>query len=135
VPKEGAAKNLAKSYAPNRRVPHLIQSVVRPVVFHPKARDAVRRFPKEARVRLGKDLFRLQMGERIAMPVSRPMPVVSAGVSELRVKGGDGIFRVFYYLASPKGVLVFHAFVKKTQRTPPLEIELARKRLKELLDA
>jgi phage-related protein len=30
---------------------------------------------------------------------------------------------------------VFHAFVKKTQRTPPLEMELARKRLKELLDA
>jgi phage-related protein len=95
----------------------------------------VRRFPKEARVRLGKDLFRLQMGERIAMPVSRPMPAVGAGVSELRVKGADGIFRVFYYLASPKGVLVFHAFVKKTQRTPPLEVELARKRLKELLDA
>jgi len=34
------------------------------------------------------------------------------------------------------GVLVFHAFAKKTQRTPPpLEIELAKKRLKELLDA
>jgi len=95
----------------------------------------MRRFPKEARVRLGKDLFRLQMGEQIAMRVSRPMPVVSAGVSELRVKGADSIFRVFYYLASPKEVLVFHALVKKTQRTPPLEIELARKRLKELLDA
>ena len=86
-------------------------------------------------MRLGKDLFRLQMGEQLSMPVSRPMPVVSAGVSELRVKGGDGIFRVFYYLASPKGALVFHAFVKKTRRTPPLEIELARRRLKELLDA
>ena len=86
-------------------------------------------------MRLGKDLFRLQMGERISMPVSRPMPAVSAGVAELRVKGRDGIFRVFYYLASPKGVLVFHAFDKKTERTPPLEIELARKRLKELLDA
>jgi phage-related protein len=68
---------------------------VRPVVFHPKARDAIRRFSKEARVRLGKDLFRLQMGERISMPVSRPMPAVSAGVAELRVKGRDGIFRVF----------------------------------------
>ena len=34
-----------------------------------------------------------------------------------------------------EGVLVFHAFVKETQRTPPLEIELARKRLKELFDA
>lgn len=63
------------------------------------------------------------------------MPTVFAGVSELRVRGEDGIFRVFYYTGSPKGVLVFHAFEKKTQRTPPLEIELARKRLKELLDA
>jgi phage-related protein len=86
-------------------------------------------------MRLGKDLFRLQMGERIAMPASRPMPLVGAGVSELRVKDAHGAFRVFYYLASPKGVLVFHAFDKKTQRTPPLEIELARKRLRELLDA
>lgn len=67
---------------------------------------------------LGKNLYRLQMGERV-------------GTAR---QGADNIFRVFYYLASPKGVLVFHAFVKKTQQTPPLEIELARKRLKELLD-
>jgi phage-related protein len=51
------------------------------------------------------------------------------------VTGADGIFRVFYCLVSQRDVLVFHAFVKKTRRTPPLEIELARKRLKELLDA
>ena len=54
------------------------------------------------------------------------MPVVAAA---------DGNFRVFYYTASPLGVLVLHAFIKKTQRTPPLEIELAKKRLKELFDA
>ena len=95
----------------------------------------IRRFPKEARVRLGRGLFRLQMGETIAMPNSRPMPTVAAGVSEFRVQGEDGIFRVFYYTAAPEGVLVFHAFVKKTRRTPPLEIELARKRLKELRHA
>ncbi len=76
-----------------------------------------------------------KMGEQIHMPNSRPMPVVAAGVSELRVQDDDGIYRVFYYTTSTQGVLVFHAFVKKTQRTPPLEIELARKRLKELLDA
>jgi phage-related protein len=69
------------------------------------------------------------------MPNSRPMPAVAAGVSELRVTVEDGAFRVFYYTASSLGVLVFHAFVKKTQRTPPLELELARKRLKELFDA
>jgi phage-related protein len=77
----------------------------------------------------------MQMGEQIGMPNSRPMPAVAPGVSELRVKGEDGTFRVFYYTASSLGVLVFHAFVKKTQQTPPLETELARNRLKELLDA
>jgi phage-related protein len=35
------------------------------------------------------------MGEQVAMPNARPMPVVATGVSELRVKGEDGIFRVF----------------------------------------
>lgn len=60
------------------------------------------------------------------MPNSLPMPAVSAGVSELRVRGEDGIYRVFYYTAAPQGVLVFHAFIKKTRRTPPLEIELGQ---------
>jgi len=85
-------------------------------------------------MRLGRGLYRLQLGEQLGMPNSRPMPGVGAGVSELRVKSEDGSFRAFYYSASLEGVLVFHAFVKKTRQTPPLEIELGRKRLKELLD-
>ncbi|MGD0499385.1 MAG: type II toxin-antitoxin system RelE/ParE family toxin [Bryobacteraceae bacterium] len=108
---------------------------MQPIILHPKVREAIRRFPKDARMRLGRGLFRLQMGEQLGMPNSRPMPGVAAGVWELRVKGEDGSYRAFYYTASSRGVLVFHAFVKKTQRTPPLEIELARKRFRELLDA
>jgi phage-related protein len=108
---------------------------VRLIIFHPKARDAIRRFPKEARASLGRGLFRLQIGEMLGMPNARPMPAVAAGVSELRIRGENGSFRVFYFTATAKGVLVIHAFEKKTQRTPPLEIELAKKRLKELLDA
>jgi phage-related protein len=50
------------------------------------------------------------------------------------VKDERGIYRVFYYTADPEGVLVIHAFVKKTQRAPASEIELARRRLKELVD-
>lgn len=68
------------------------------------------------------------------MPISRPMPSVAAGAAEVRVRDENGSYRVFYYVASARGILVFHAFVKKTRQTPPLEIELARKRLKELLD-
>jgi phage-related protein len=67
------------------------------------------------------------------MPVSRPMPSVGPGVEELRVRDRSGIFRVFYYTRYANAVLVFHAFVKKTQQTPKHEIELGQKRLKELL--
>src|SRR3972149_12254672 len=107
---------------------------VRPILFHPGARDAIRRFPKEVRSRLGRRLFQLQMGEQLAMPHWRPMPSVAAGVSELRVQGEDGAYRAFYLTLAPEGILVFHAFVKKTRQTPAPEMELARKRLKELLD-
>ena len=109
--------------------------LVRPILFHPGARDAIRRFPKEVRSRLGRRLFQLQLGEQLGMPHSRPMPSVAAGVSELRVRAEDGVYRAFYYTRSTEGILVFHAFAKKTRQTPTSEIEVGRKRLKELLDA
>ena len=106
---------------------------MRSVVFHPKAREAIRAFPRDIRDRLGKALFLLQMGEKPGMPLSRPMPVVGPGVAELRLHGEDGQFRVLYFTASEEGILVVHAFAKKTRQTPPSEIQLARKRLKEML--
>jgi phage-related protein len=69
------------------------------------------------------------------MPHSRPMPNVAAGANELRVSGPDGTYRTFYYLAFKDWVLVFHAFTKKTQQTPKSEVRMAKKRLKELLNA
>lgn len=108
--------------------------IVRPVVFHPKARDAIRAFSREIRDRLGKALFLLQVGEQPGMPLSRPMSSVAPGVSELRLHSEDGQFRTLYFTASAKGILVPHAFVKKTQHTPPSEVQLARKRLKEMQD-
>lgn len=68
------------------------------------------------------------------MPLSRPMPIVAAGVHEIRLRGDDGHFRVFYFTASEDGILVIHAFVKKTEQTPQTQIKTARKRLKELID-
>jgi len=69
------------------------------------------------------------------MPLSRPMPSVATGVSELRLHCEDGQFRTFYFTASANAILVPHAFVKKTQQTPSSEIQLARKRLTELINA
>jgi phage-related protein len=56
------------------------------------------------------------------------------GVEELRIKDRSGAYRVFYYTRLADSVLIFHAFSKKTQKTPPHEIALAQKRLKEILD-
>ena len=103
-------------------------------IFHPAARAAIRLFPEEIRRELGKAIFDLQNGAGLAMPLSRPMPSVDAGVAELRIRDRSGIYRVFYYRQSSRGVLVFHAFMKKTQTTPKHEMDLAKRRLKELLD-
>ena len=103
-------------------------------IFHPAARMVVQSFPREVRRELGKAIFDLQMGAVLTMPVSRPMPSVSSGAEELRFRDRAGIYRVFYYARSAKGILLFHAFQKKTQSTPKREIELGAKRLKEMLD-
>jgi len=62
------------------------------------------------------------------------MPAVAPGVEELRIRDRKRIYRAFYYARTPRGVLVFHAFVKKSRTTPQHELMLARVRLQELLD-
>jgi phage-related protein len=61
------------------------------------------------------------------------MPVLGTGAAELRIRDADGIYRAFYVVKVADAVIVFHAFAKKTQKTPDRDIELGRKRLKEML--
>lgn len=51
---------------------------------------------------------------------------------EMRMKGKGGISRVLYVTAVGKRVVVVRVFIKKTQKTPSREIELALKRAKEI---
>ena len=51
---------------------------------------------------------------------------------ELRVTGRDGIARAIYVTATGQRVVIVRIFVKKTQKTPPRELELARRRAKEV---
>ena len=109
--------------------------MLRPVLFHPRAKAEIRVLPKEARVRLGSALMALQRGFGLGMPISRPMPMVGAGVAELRLRNAAGQYRVFYVSRSEAGILVLRAFQKKSRATPKQEIDLARQRLAEMLDA
>ena len=107
--------------------------VMKRALFHQNVRETIKMFPSEVRKELGKAIWDLQEGHTLGMPLSRPMSSVAAGAHELRVRDQSGIYRTFYYAKSQLGILVFHAFQKKTQKTPMEEIELGRKRLKEML--
>jgi phage-related protein len=61
------------------------------------------------------------------------MPVVGPGVMEIRVHA-DGEHRVFYVAKFDEAVYVLHAFAKKTRKTSPLDIELGKKRYRDLLE-
>jgi len=51
---------------------------------------------------------------------------------EMRMSGRDGIARAIYVLALKRRIVILHAFVKKTQKTPPAAVRLALKRAREL---
>ena len=52
---------------------------------------------------------------------------------EMRLKGRDGISRALYVTAIGKRVVVVRVFIKKTQKTPQAEIDLALRRAKEVI--
>ena len=106
---------------------------MQPALIHPKALEALRSFPKTARHELGEAILDMQHGAILSMPLSRPMPTVGLGVHELRVRDAAGIYRAFYVLKSQRGVLVFHAFEKKTQKTSKQDMKIGQKRLREML--
>lgn len=106
---------------------------MRRAIFHPKAIAAIQEFPEDVKDKLGQSLFDIQMGIKLTLPKSRPMPNIAKGVEELRISGAGGTFRAFYYAKDERRILVFHAFEKKTQKTPVLELELGRKRLRAML--
>lgn len=70
-------------------------------------------------------------GPDLGMPHTRAM---GGGLFELRLKAGEGIARVFYCAVVDRRIVMLHHFVKKSQKTPRKEIDIARRRLKEVKD-
>jgi phage-related protein len=56
------------------------------------------------------------------------------GLFELRLKGAEGIARVFYGTLVSRRIVILHSFVKKSRKTPRRELEIAERRLKEVKD-
>lgn len=54
------------------------------------------------------------------------------GLFELRLKGAEGIARVFYCTLVGRRIVMLHSFVKKSDKTPPHEREIAEARMKKV---
>jgi phage-related protein len=81
--------------------------------------------PIEDRKQIGVDIKTVEFGWPIGMPVCRPL---GGGLYEVRSNLADGkIARVIFYVDVRGRMVLLHGFIKKTQKTPQSDLELATK--------
>ncbi len=85
-------------------------------------------FTPEARIEAGVLLRRLQRGESLGLPHSRPMPVINRRCHELRIPDETKTWRIVCHLADD-AVVILEVFEKKTPRTPADVISTCQGRL------
>jgi phage-related protein len=75
------------------------------------------------------DLIEKHGPDEIGMPYIKAM---KKGLFEIRAQGNEGIGRAFFCIKKGCLVIILSGFIKKTQKTPQKEIDLARKRMEEI---
>jgi len=102
---------------------------MKPLKFVGSSLDELRDFPEEARRAAGFELRAIQDG--FEPHDWKPVYAVGAGAKEIRIHV-LGEWRVIYVAKVRDAVYVLHAFQKKSQKTSQLDIDLARKRYKQI---
>ncbi len=88
--------------------------------------------PKDIRARFDRIKQLLAKNGPVHLP-PKHIKHIGGQLWELRIKGKDGIARAFFVTAAGQRLVILRVFTKKTQKTPPREIELARKRAEEVV--
>jgi phage-related protein len=83
-----------------------------------------------ARLETGVLLRRLQRGERLGMPYSRPMASIGPRCHELRINDERSTWRIVYRI-DPDAIVIVEVFSKKTTQTPKPVIDNCKRRLKD----
>jgi phage-related protein len=86
-------------------------------------------FSRDARIEAGFLLRRLQAGETLSMPRSRPMPSIGVRCHELRIVDKGKAWRIVYRI-DDDAVVIAEVFAKTTRATPKQVIENSKSRLK-----
>ncbi len=84
---------------------------------------------RRARLETGFLLRKLQQGELLSMPHSRPMPTIGSHCHELRIVDADLTWRIVYRIDTD-AVLILEVFNKKTRETPQNVIDACKKRIR-----
>ena len=87
--------------------------------------------PKDLRARLVRIMTLIEAVGLESLPTDA-VKHLEGKLWELRVKAASGISRAIYVTASGRRVVIVRVFVKKTQKTPQRELDLARARAKEV---
>lgn len=82
-----------------------------------------------ARLEAGFLLRKLQKGELLSMPQSRPMPSIGARCHELRITDANSIWRIVYR-TDADAIVILEVFNKKTRETPKNVIDACKNRIK-----
>ena len=85
-------------------------------------------FSEQGRLEAGFLLRRLQQGEVLGLPHSRPMPSIGGQCHELRINDREQTWRIIYHVATD-AIVILEVFSKKVQTTPVPILEICRKRL------
>jgi phage-related protein len=92
--------------------------------------DGIAKWPKKMRAKFLRILDLIELnGPQLGEPITKAL---GRGLFEIRVKAQEGIGRVFYCYMVKHEIIVLHSFIKKTQKTPKKELELAIERMKEV---
>jgi phage-related protein len=98
--------------------------------FNESVEDEILAMPPKIQARMIKLLELIQKyGGNLGAPHTEPM---GDGLFEIRAKAQEGIGRSLYCYMKGRHIVVLHAFVKKSKRTPTPDLDLARKRKAEV---
>jgi len=88
--------------------------------------------PEETRLEVVDAIALLESRKNLEMPLSRNLSNIKPGLHELRFRDKAGQVRIVYFLKRGEAIYLLHAFRKKTQTIPVKDMDLIRKRLKEV---
>mgnify|MGYP001277060243 CR=1 FL=1 len=101
--------------------------------YNQSVKDDIEEFPMGIKKRYFNLTDRMiEYGPNLGEPHTKAL---GDGLFEIRAKGQEGIGRAFYCTVIGKRIVVLHAIIKKSQKTPKNDLDLAKRRMKEVQNA